>query len=67
MMTLLRFPDDSYQEVLDAVDAELNAIDARDEIEQLEQHNCVSPSGHLFIGSGCEEVCLHCRRVTWRR
>lgn len=57
-----------YEAILNAVIYEMarNGI-SDDEFACLEQHNCVSPGGHVFYGRGCEEVCLHCRRVTWRR
>lgn len=60
-------PVGMYQAVLDAVTHEMAREGVSDEFACLDQHNCVSPGGHLFIGYGVEEVCLHCRRVTWRR
>lgn len=57
----------TYDAILDAVRHELALRDDMDEFACLETHNCVSPGGHLFFGRGTEEVCLHCRRVTWRR
>ncbi len=61
----LRFHPDTYQRVLDEVATALAAEEADDCC--LEQNDCVDPGGHLFLATGCEEVCLHCRRRTWRR
>jgi hypothetical protein len=60
-------PVGTYQAVLDAVTFEMAREGISDEFACLETHNCVSPGGHVFLNHGTEEVCLHCRRVTWRR
>jgi hypothetical protein len=40
---------------------------AGDTYAGLEEHDCINPGGHLFLASGTEEHCLHCRWITWRR
>lgn len=64
---MLQRTEPTYEAILDAVALEMTREDVADEFACLETHNCVSPGGHLFLGYGKEEVCLHCRRVTWRR
>lgn len=56
--------------VRDAVLEEMIAIaraeDSGDEFACLDDNDCISPGGHLFVTSCGETKCVHCPKIAWR-